>query len=211
MAGFWSTLINALPAIGEVAGSVTQERAQGRVDAAGVTMDRDAQGMQAGRDFESAQDRRAQTDLDQRKFTTDARGVNYDDALRSSVAKNVQDTSFGARPEGVPTMTLRGGMRPSAMGPEGREAADVMNRLAMEKLVSGETFDAPPPLERYALGELPQPNALDKILGGVSLLGSAAKVASLFKKPTAGTPAAGGAGIVQSPGIFNNIRFGPNG
>lgn len=154
------------------AGSMAEGREKGRaVENANTTL-QDNQRLIANRDFESGLQDRAKLDMDRREFAQKSRGTNFADALKSSIAMNLRDGAFN-RPEGIPTISLSGGLRPSAMGEQGRAAAAAMNDQAMRALLAGETFDELPALERFTPTEMKKGGALDTILGIAGTLGKA--------------------------------------
>jgi hypothetical protein len=117
---------------------------------------------------EDALQGRANLDLRQRGFGMDSQNNAFGNAIRAALLKNMQDVSMD-RPEGIPTMSFKGGMRPSALGTEGREAAALMHSLSMDKLKSGEQFDKLPALERTAPAEFKKPGFWENALGAVSV------------------------------------------
>lgn len=88
----------------------------------------------------------------------------YKNALVSALAKNIQDYSV-ERPNGVPTVHATGGLRPSAIGPEGRAAATEMNGQAMRQLMSAKPYNALP-------DDL-NGNGVDTVLGTFGTVGKA--------------------------------------
>lgn len=116
---------------------------------------------------------RAGLDLKRRQFGIDSEGDAFKKAMQSAVAKNIQDVNFSGVPSDVPVIRFSGGNRPSAMGPEGRAAAALMNQKAMERLTKGEQFDDLPMLERIAGPEFKKPGAMENILGIGGMIGGA--------------------------------------
>lgn len=121
---------------------------------------------------EQALQGRGALDLRQREFAQGSQTDAFKKALSSAILKNLQDVSVN-RPQGVPTIAFKGGLRPSAMGTEGREAASLMNKLAMEKLASGEKFAALPPIQRLQAPEYKKPGFWENFLGGAGAVGNA--------------------------------------
>lgn len=147
-----------------------------------------ASGMQKGREAENAAARDAATfalreregneqalqnraglDLRQREFAQGSQNNAYRNAIRSAIAKNLQDVTLGGVPKGVTPVSYGGGLRPSALGPEGREAADVMNRKAMMSLMNGEKFNPLPAIERTAAPAFKKAGKWENILGGAAV------------------------------------------
>jgi hypothetical protein len=82
-----------------------------------------AQGQAAGRDSE----------MRNTILQGQVQGDMYRQAMQAALAKNIQDAVI-QRPEGIPNTSISGGVRPSAMGPEGRAAAAANYEIAMKKL-----------------------------------------------------------------------------
>jgi hypothetical protein len=100
-----------------------------------------AKGREAGRQSEFQNSViRNQQDLRQRDFANESQSDAYHKAMISALGMNVQDASI-TRPAGVPDTAMRGGLRPSALGTEGRAAAGMLHGKAMERLQNGEKFD----------------------------------------------------------------------
>lgn len=152
-----------LPAIlgagGAVAGAIGEAKTQNR----GV---QDNFAQQALRDFETQQVNRARLDLDRREDDRAAEQTAFQNAIRSALAKNMQDAAF-SRPEGVPMIAFSGGARPSALGEEGREAAALMNNRAMQALMTGPSPHTP--LSDPTLLEPKKAGFWEKLLGPVGL------------------------------------------
>lgn len=116
---------------------------------------------------------RADLDLKQRALKQDHLERAYDLARKSALAKNLKDVTVGGVPRGVNKVTFSGGMRPSAFGQEGMDAANEMHQQAMRALVSGEQFNALPALERIAPAEYKKPGFIENLAGGVGMVGAA--------------------------------------
>lgn len=104
---------------------------------------------------------RNNADLAQRRFAEESQSDAYKKAMLGALGMNVQDAHFN-RPAGVPDTGMTGGLRPSALGTQGRAAAGVLNGQAMKRLTDGEHFDKLPDYKG---------NALDTILGTAGVLG----------------------------------------
>jgi hypothetical protein len=103
-------------------------------------------------------------------FERDAPTVRSNQTARGDLLANVQDLKIG-RPAGstIPTFPNSGGLRPSALGPNARQAGSEMSRQALLKLMEGED------LPQY---EAPKPPTLDTggfledFLGGAGIAGN---------------------------------------
>lgn len=158
---------------GDVAGALGKGREAGRDKENAQAMTMDAMRLQALRDFENAQMNRADLELKQKGDSRAATENNFRNSLLGALAKNMQDGSFN-RPEGVPTIALSGGLRPSALGVEGRAAGEALNAQALRSLLEGEKYSPVAAPERFAPTDMKRGNFLDTILGTVGAVGGTA-------------------------------------
>ena len=163
-----SLIKGGLDAAGAIAGGMEK----GRTDQNAALFDRAGLEQRRAESHENALQNRADLDIRRRTYAHDAERTSLADALRSAYAKNVQDVSF-TRPSGVPSGRMMGGARPSALGAEGRAAADLMHRKAMERAMNGEQFDPLPPIERVNIPMPRQAGFFENILGGAGAVGGA--------------------------------------
>lgn len=119
---------------------------------------------------EAALMNRAGLDLKQRDFAQGSQNNAYKNALLSSMAMNMKDVSAN-RPKGIPTIAFSGGMRPSAIGPEGRAAAATMNKKSLASLVGGEQFDKMPAYAGVDAPEYKNPGFWENALGVTGMVG----------------------------------------
>ncbi len=152
---------------GSISGGLASGREAGRAQE-GV---QNQQQMSALRDYENAVAQRGALDLEQRKFATDQQTTSFRNALKSALTLNMKDASFD-RPSDVPSMSLKGGLRPSALGGDARAAAEMLNARALVSLMDGEQFADLPPIEKYA-PTFSKPGMLDTILGVAGTVGKA--------------------------------------
>lgn len=121
-----------------------------------------AEGREKGREQEMQNYAiRNNVDLNQRRFQEESQSDAYKKAMLGALGMNVQDAHFN-RPAGVPDTGMTGGLRPSALGMQGRAAAGVLNSQAMKRLTDGEQFDK---LPNY------KGNWIDTVLGTAGVLG----------------------------------------
>lgn len=124
-------------------------------------LEREQLASQQGANFETAQQQRARLLMDQqtqeRTLQTDA----YRKALMGALGQNVQDVSFGAgegpatRPNfntNVPNVAFSGGLRPSALGTGGKEAAAALRAQAMQALLNPEARPTLDPYQQTVIG-----------------------------------------------------------
>jgi hypothetical protein len=188
MSGVKSALLNpeVIGGVGATLGGMADASAKNRAADTQVNIQRDTQGIAAARDFENAQQNRAKLELDQQEADRTASTDAYKKALKSALALNMSDVHMN-RPQGVPVMEFAGGSRPSAIGAQGKAAAELMNNQAMQHLMDGPQHTAMTPVQKYALSDLPQQSTFEKIAGpaglGAATLGQI--MARLGKRPTA--------------------------
>lgn len=183
--GFWSTLANIgkigggivgapftggaslaslLPMGLDIAGSLARGKETGRENQNAAAFNEAQFRQQEAARKENALQGRAGLDLKRREQGRDFENQAFRNALLGAYGKNVQDVSM-VRPKGIPTMSFTGGSRPSALGAEGRTAADAMYRKAMEHVLTGENYADLPGIESVAAPKYKGPGALENILG----------------------------------------------
>ncbi len=166
-------LVNtALPIAGNIAGSLAAGREAGRTQTNNNTITRDTQQANNAAEYEKALEQRAGIELAQKQDTRAAQNDAYKNALRSSLLMNLQDASFN-RPTGVPNIALSGGLRPSAIGPQAKQAAQLMNQKALMELMNGESYSDLPAPEKVGLTALQTPSGVDTALGVAGSVGNA--------------------------------------
>ena len=112
---------------------------------------------------------RAGLDLQQRGFGQQSQSDAYKKALMSALAMNMQDSQVSGVPKGIPVINFSGGMRPSAIGAEGKAAAGELQKQAMLKLMNGEKFDPLPAYQGTAAPVYKKPGLFENIMGGIGL------------------------------------------
>lgn len=158
---------------GGVAGSFAKGREAGRDKENSQAMTQDALRLQAARDLENAMMNRAELELKQKGDKRSSQEDSFRKSILGALTKNMQDGSFN-RPEGVPNISLSGGMRPSALGVEGRAAGEELNKQAMLSLLNGEKYADVAGPEKFAPTEMKKGSAIDAILGTVGAVGGVA-------------------------------------
>lgn len=122
---------------------------------------------------EQATQGRADLELRQKQLAADELRKNYQSALRSAFAKNVQDVNLSGVAPGVPVVNFGGGARPSALGAEGRQAAGLMFDKSLAGMRDGTSFSALPALERVSPAAHKGAGLWENVLGGVGMAGRA--------------------------------------
>lgn len=192
------TSLSALPAVlggaGAAIGAMGQSSAQNRGEQDRQNLTRDQVRVQEQSNFDRAVMDRAALELKQREEQRAAQQTAYMSALKSALAKNVQDVSFdrsGFR-SNVPTVRFAGGARPSAIGPEGREAASVMNNQALQQLMSPTPFAPVQAPSRVSMSEPSKASFWEKLAGplgmGLTVAGVGLDAANRPQMPLAGVP-----------------------
>lgn len=162
--GTAATVANLVGAGLDAAGNIEKGREAGRASDNANTMNQDVLRQRAAQDFEGNVENRAGIDLQQRKFAQDSQSDAFKKAILSSVMQNLKDVKLNM-PKNIPVFDFGNGLRPSALGSQGLDAAKVMQQLAMEKLMNGEKFDAMPALQQFQPSALKSGGKLDTILG----------------------------------------------
>lgn len=154
----------------DVAGSLEKGREAGRADENKFNLTQDQTRMQAMSDKERAIVERAKLEMAQKQDQRTAQSDSFQKVLRGQLAHNLQDVGVN-RPYGVPTVEYSGGLRPSAIGEEGRNAGELLSKQAMLSLMNGEQFTPLPGMESFTPSDMKKGNALDTILGTVGTVG----------------------------------------
>jgi hypothetical protein len=157
-----SALLAAAPVVGKLAGKLVGNRAQARVNEAGLNADMDRLAQQKA--DQDATNARANVATD-----TGYRNTQMGNAIRGGLLSGVQDAVI-TPPEGIQMGQITGGLRPSAI--QNKTAmGDQFQRDAMMRYMQGAPGlkgDSP------SLTPTPQAGKLDKILGAASFLGGLA-------------------------------------
>ena len=119
---------------------------------------------------QGAQMQQGQLDLNRQQFNESSEASRMKRALIGALLGNVQDAQISV--PGIKTAQISGGLRPSALGENGRGLAELMAKLASEKAQAGNTYQggemlAPPNLTD--LGGMRQGgNGILNALAGIS-------------------------------------------
>lgn len=210
-----ASLATVIPAIlggvGAVAGGISNGRAAGRAQEAGINTNQDllkqraAQMMedalqsrgtldlQQKQMLENAQTSRGNLDLNQRQFALQAPGARATNAVRGDTLANAQDFSVNAGPR-VKVPQISGGLRPSLMSDNTRSLGKEMSRQALMQQMQGDTFEKPGALPTFdkmpapqipGVTPTPQSSGLDALLntlGGVGAGVGALQQAGAFQR-----------------------------
>jgi hypothetical protein len=170
-------IASALSDTGQVAGGAAAASAAGRAQTAGINQnqDRNALGLY------DAQLKGAQQALNQNSQLASQ-------AARGDLMSNVQDVNFTNLPPGVHTAGMTGGLRPSDLGPNARQAGQTLSRNALLQLLQGPTNLPKAP----TLTPLPDANGFDKFNQILGYGGSMAGALSPLFGPQQGQPGSSG-------------------
>lgn len=193
--GFWSTLakiggaaaaiggaaftggstLAALPGILSAGGAVASGMASGAAKNRGEQADTNMQNaqLQTSQAAQAANNeiQRGQLALDRQAADRTTQSDAYLKALRSALAMNMGDAKFSRNGYSSPVanVTFAGGARPSALGMEGKAAAELLNRQAMLQLMDGNTHEEVKPYQAPAPAEMPKAGFWEKLAGPVGL------------------------------------------
>lgn len=156
-----------------LASQYANNRQQARAAAAGAQQTQNAQAITQNNQQNNVLLQMAQMELLRKQFEQASRQTNAQQTARGDLMANVQDARF-SRPAGVANISLSGGLRPSALGPNAREAGRTLSNQALSALMSGESFMPITPVGPVDLdANMPQESTFDKILGLVGTAGNA--------------------------------------
>jgi hypothetical protein len=161
---------------GDVASGIEKGRASERAGENEFNMGQDRNKIVASQNYEQGLENRAALEMKQQQAGQEYQGSAYRQALLGALGKNLQDVSLGGVPSDVPVVSFGGGLRPSAIGPEGRAAAALLNQKAMANLQAGMHNTPLPELEKFTPSDYKKGNWVDTILGGIGTAGKAGDI-----------------------------------
>lgn len=156
-----------------LASQYANSRQQARAGAAQAQQTQNSQGIaqnsaQNNVLLQMAQIELLRKELEQRSRPQNAQQVGLGDMLAST-----QDAAF-SRPSHITNMSLSGGLRPSAMGPNTREAGRTLSTQALGALQGGQSFMPLNPAGPIDLSaNMPQESLFDKLMAGAGAVGGA--------------------------------------
>lgn len=178
--------LGGISAGGSTLGALADARAQGKAVQGQANQSQDAIGLQAhtaqqnallaaAQQHEQAMKDAGTLDLEQKNYALSAPGQKLSNAIRGGAASRIQDVTAN-RPDGIPNISFKGGLRPSLIGPAGREAGGEMERQALMSMMNPETMSALPTsgatvMDEFKQTPLPKAGLLDKILGAAGTVG----------------------------------------
>jgi hypothetical protein len=183
-----STLI---PAAGSFVSGLSQGMTNARTEADNRAATQDVlRTSQAGQEA-ATEGQRVQLQIQQQEAAQREQADAYRKALLGALGSNIQDVSLDRSGfhSDIPTISFQGGLRPSALGQTGRDAASVLERQAMTRLMTPTTPEALPTYEAPTLSEPTQAGFWEKLLSpvgaGLSVAGNMNRVAPTTQAPGA--------------------------
>lgn len=160
---------------------------------------------------QDAQFKNANTDLQRREFSQQARPANAQQVALGDLLKNIQDVHIQP-PPGVHMGQISGGLRPSVFGENTRQAGGELSRQALAKLLAGEQFDPIQMLRPPTPTQTPQAGKLENLMGILGTVGGLAggvgELSGLFGGGGGGAQQmASGGGVPYDPNIYKSVRF----
>lgn len=160
------------PTLASAAGSLAAGKSAGRAATNAGAANADDMMLRAQGQEENSAQGRARIEMDQKESSRDALNDAYKNALRSSLAMNMQDSVVSGLPKGVPNISFGGGMRPSAMGAEGKAAAGAMNASAMRSLLNPEALTPMGKQSHFSATPMKEAGFMENALGVAGMVGS---------------------------------------
>jgi hypothetical protein len=178
--GFWSNLVSkgkgllgseGLSMAGDVLGGISDTMAGNRAAQGQNEIARDALRIRANEGFEDAQQSRARLLLEQQGGERTAESDAFRKALLARLTQTVGDTTVdrsGFR-SNVPTITIGGGLRPSALGDMAGLAGGSLEQAALARLQNPEKRPELAPLEKPEVREAPKGSFWEGLAGAAAL------------------------------------------
>ena len=165
-----NTLSSVAQAVGPVIGAASAGRQSDRMLSGQQSNTANLADLALFTAAQNAQNQAGQLDLNRKQFTDDARGGRGKQALIGDLLRNLQDVSINV--PGVQKAQISGGLRPSAIGAGGREAAGALHSQALQALLSGDTFQGGEILSPPTMRQMPEKGGVESTLDWLGLLGS---------------------------------------
>lgn len=156
-----------------LASQYANNRQQARAGAAQAQQTQNSQGIAQNNAQNNVLLQMAQIELLRKELEQRSRPQNAQQVGLGDLLANTQDASF-SRPSHITNMSLSGGLRPSALGPNAREAGRTLSTQALDALKGGQSFmplTMAGPIDLNA--NMPQESLFDKILAGAGAVGGA--------------------------------------
>ena len=163
----------ALAQVGlSAASNYANSRNQARTQAAGAAQTQNAQSIQQNNSQNNVLLQMAQIELLRKQMEEQNRNGRAQQTARGDALANVQDVSI-SRPSHITDFNISGGMRPSALGPNARQAGAELSNQALAKLLDGDTFMPITPTGPVDLNaNMPTESTFDKMMGAAGSVGN---------------------------------------
>lgn len=161
--------------LGQLASGAASNLRQGRYADAALQTDRDRLAAQNFSTQQNAVFNRNQQELQEKQFSLNAPKTRAQQAALGDVLARIQDVNI-TPPAGIQMANISGGLRPSVLGPNARQAGDLLSREAVMALLDkrDQKFSPMPLLTPPAISPTPKAGASENILGLLGTLGGVA-------------------------------------
>jgi hypothetical protein len=157
----------------QMAGNYAANRAAGRQQAAAAQQDQNRTAVQQNANQNSVLLQMAQLELLRKQMEEHNRTNRTRQAALGDLIANTRDVSFDA-PSHITKFNVSGGLRPSALGPNARQAGGELSSQALAALLEGDSFAPVNPVGPVDLNaNMPKESAFDKIMGLAGGVGGA--------------------------------------
>ena len=156
-----------------LASQYANNRSQARAQAAQAQQTQNSQGIAQNSQQNNVMLQMAQIELLRKQMEESSRQGRAQQTALGDLMANVQDASF-SRPSHITNMSLSGGLRPSALGPNTRDAGAALSNQSLQALLKGDMFMPLSPAGPIDLdANMPKESSFDKILGLAGTVGNA--------------------------------------
>lgn len=190
-------ILGAAGLIGSLFGKQAKGAAEARQAEGQQLMTQDQLRNQQFNTQQNAQMQAGQLDLQRKNFEEDARGGRAKQALIASLLGNMQDANVSV--PGIKAATVTGGIRPSAIGAEGRTALGELAKQALAAQVGGDQFSGGQLLQAPALSQMPKASGWEKLAG---ILGTVGQIAGGVGASGLLDGVGGGGGMSTGPAVM---------
>ena len=156
--GMWSSILSqGLPIAADFLGGVGQGMTDQRTQQDQRALTQDQLRLSAAAQEANNEGNRAQIQIQQQAAAEREQADAYRKALLAAMALNMQDATFDRSrfQSNVPTISIGGGLRPSALGEQGRRAASVLSQQAQTRLENPTKAE---PLPTYSAPTMSEPS-----------------------------------------------------
>jgi len=189
-----------------MASQYASSRAAARGQAQQAQQTNNAQGIAQNQSQNNLLLQMAQIELLRKQMQEQNRGQRASDTGRGDLMANVQDASIGM-PGNIPRFGVSGGLRPSALGPNARQAGRELSNQSLTALMQGDSFMPINPAGPVDLdGNMPTESKFDQIMALAGSVGSGIRSYKQGQQLDKQIDQMGG----QQPGTPGGVRGGTN-